>query len=307
MLPRIARMNPGLSSRSRSSLLMCGLALFALPTWFASAQPQDVAVAKKTSSSAIQRPSPATVVKSAFAAPVVEFLPPLSDAEQAIVRELDLPTSFDFTNESLAGMRATLMERHKFNIIFDYPSLEAEAQDPESIDSTTSTYLTLRVSNVPLRSALKLLFLKNGLVFFVEDDVLKITSETGWAPGWPLTRTYPVRDLVGDEEVNYQVLIEAIQAGVEPHTWKSIRRPEATGEVGKLTDAAKPGAAPVSGKDTSPPVMSPFGSSESDRWATISMVPASASLVIRQTWHGHEDVLKLLRALRKAKAESPEK
>jgi hypothetical protein len=273
MLPRIARLKPGLSPRGRSSLLICGLALFALPTWFATAQSQDVTAAGKSSSAVVPRATPTAVASSPFAAPLTEFLPPLSDAEQAIVRELDLPTSFDFQDESLEGVRTALMERHKFNIIYDpQASLDAESEGKESI--AESTDLTLRVNNIPLRSALRLLFAKKGLAFYVEDDVLKITEDTGHEPGGS-TRTYPVRDLVGVDESDYQRLMEAIKEGVAPWSWKG------TSHSWSIETGAD--------------------------WSTISKVPATGCLVIRTTWRGHDEVLALLRTLRKANLASPKK
>lgn len=38
--------------------------------------------------------------------------------------------------------------------------------------------------------------------------------------------------------------------------------------------------------------------------SSISMLPASGSLVIRATWHTHDEVLKLLRSIRKANQEN---
>lgn len=253
MLPKIAMLNSGPSHCGRLSLVLCSLILFALPTWFVAAQSPG-----------------ADVVRTALSPPLVEFLPPLSQAEQAIERELDSLTSFDFTDETLDGVREVLARRHKIDIIYDHPSLEFESESSES------AVLTLKVNNIPLRSALKLLLQQPGLAFFVEDDVLKIVPDTGYGNGGG-TRTYPVRDLVGEDAVNYQLLMKAIQEGADPLSWKGATIPE-----GSYYDK---------------------GSS----FATISILPASGSLVIRQTWDGHAEVLKLLRSLRQAKADSLKK
>lgn len=254
MLPQVARLNPSVSLRGKSTLLICCVALCVLPTWFVAAQSPD-----------------ANMARNGLAAPAVEFLPELSQAEQAIERELDSPTSFDFTDETLDGVCEVLRTRHKLNVLVDdHPSLESESESSET------THLTLKVDNIPLRSALKLLRQKRGWAFYVEDDVLKITPDTGYGNGGG-TRTYPVRDLVGDDAGNYELLIKAIQEGADPLSWKGATIPE-----GSYYDK---------------------GSS----FATISMLPASGSLVIRQTWDGHAEVLRLLRSLRQAGNSSPRK
>jgi hypothetical protein len=280
MLPQIARLNSPLSRRSRWSLVLGAIALLALPTWCVNAQSPD----EKPESKALPAPRPAAAAaveptlspvaaKPAAGAgqsrpPVVEFLPQYSAQEQQIELELEKNTSLDFTDESLDGVRDTIMERHGFNIIIEKRLLEEDSV------ATDATDINLKVSEIPLRSALKLLLQPKGLTFVVEDSVLKITTGPAHFSQY-LTRTYPVRDLIGDDTADFKLLMEAIKLGVTPGAWVD----------GISTGQEKP-------------------AKRSDSVATISMVPASGSLVIRQNWEGHEEVLKLLRALRQAKVES---
>lgn len=312
MLPKLATQKSDLPRRGRWSLVACSLALFALPTWFAAAQSQDAKLApgdagaikkdqadqKPATPSAVTEPllsrtprgSPtlgetAAAVGQSGPFPI-EFFPERSLKEQHIVRELDMPTTFDFTDESLDGVRETVMERHGFDILIEKTTLEEESV------ATDATDLTLKVSEVPLRSALRLLLSRKHLAYVIEDDVLKITTQTAYQTE-RLTRTYPVRDLAGDEAGDFLSLMEAIKQGVTPGAWK-----ETTYMGGASPAYSAPAAAPPAG-GTAKTANAPT--------CTISMVPASGSLVIHQTWQGHDEVLKLLRALRKAKSVSPSK
>jgi hypothetical protein len=270
MLPKIARLQPGSPSRGRWCLIVLSLALFALPTWFVDAQTPEA----KTLPAQSQARSPQVDP------PAVEFFPELSIKEQAIARKLDTPITFDFTDETLNGIQETIMDRHGFDIMFDKTNLEGESIATDAAD------VTVKVNEIPLRSALRLLLRTKKLAWVIEDDVLKITTETAYQ-GDRLTRTYPVRDLTGDEVSDFQSLMEAIRQGVTPGSWNETPHP---GSVPSLSAPAAPsttkGKMPVS---------------------TISMVPATGSLVIHQSWQGHDEVLKLLRALRKAKKLSPGK
>lgn len=314
MLPKIARMTSGSARVGRWGLILSSLALFAFPTWFVAAQTQDgkpkptAAAAGKTTPTEVkstakgaasdataaseQHATTPTVASDASgttqsASTPVEFFPELSQKEQYIVGELDKPTTFDFTDESLDGVRESIMERHGFDILIEKSELE------EASVTTDATDLTLRVNEVPLRSALRLLLGRKNLAYIIEDDVLKITTEMAYATD-RLTRTYPVRDLItdlpGDDVPDFLSLMEAIRQGVTPGSWKE------SAYVSPGAQYPAPATVPSGGRG--------LGGGQVAT-ATISMVPASGSLVIHQSWQGHDEVLKLLRALRKAKNLSP--
>ncbi len=317
MLPQIACAKSSSSRRGRWSLILGSLVLFALPTWFVAAQsqdakpkPSDVTAAKKGPPE-VKSATPAGVTEpllsrtphgsptltavaaasSQTGSPQVEFFPELSKKEQGILQQLDMPTTFDFTDESLDGVRETIIQRHRFDILIDKVELEEESI---ALDATD---ITLKVNEIPLRSALNLLLGGKNLAYVIEDDVMKIITKTAYATD-RLTRTYPVRDLMpdlpADDLPNFQSLMEAIKQGVTPGDWKDApdSRPATTYPapvayvVPGETANAKPPPAPA---------------------CTITMVPASGSLVIHQTWQGHDEVLKLLRSLRLAKNLSPRK
>lgn len=111
-----------------------------------------------------------------------------SKKEEKIVRELDKPTTFDFTDESLDGVVDTIKERHGFDIVIDKTKL-----DEESI-ATDATDITLKVNEISLKNALKLLLESKNLTYVVENEVMKITTKGGEVRR-PL-RVYNVGDLV---------------------------------------------------------------------------------------------------------------
>ncbi len=112
-----------------------------------------------------------------------------SKKEEKIVSELDKPTTFDFVDESLDGVRDTIMERHGFDIVIDKAKLE------EDSIATDATDINLKVSEISLKNALKLLLDGKNLTYFVENEVMKITTKTEGIGKRPI-RVYNVGDLV---------------------------------------------------------------------------------------------------------------
>src|SRR4029079_4260638 len=98
-------------------------------------------------------------------------------------------TTFDFTDESLDGVKDTIMERHGFDIVIDKAKLEEESI------ATDATDITLKVSEISLKNALKLLLDSKNLTYLVENEVMKITTKTDGITKRPL-RVYNVGDLV---------------------------------------------------------------------------------------------------------------
>ncbi|MES2792401.1 MAG: hypothetical protein V4719_22480, partial [Planctomycetota bacterium] len=110
-----------------------------------------------------------------------------SKKEEKIVRELDKPTTFDFVDESLDGVRDTIMERHGFDIVVDKAKLE------EDSIATDATDINLKVSDISLKNALKLLLDQKNLTYIIENEVMKITTKTEGIGKRPL-RVYNVGD-----------------------------------------------------------------------------------------------------------------
>jgi len=103
-----------------------------------------------------------------------------------IESKLNDPVSLNMENRPLAEAVSFLANYTGINIVLDPKALS-------DIDLTTSSPVSLQVSGVKLKSALKLLLRPLGLNYKVEDEVLMITS-----PQASLTSTYAHTYYVGD-------------------------------------------------------------------------------------------------------------
>ncbi len=150
-----------------------------------------------------------------------EFLPQPSPPEQRILTELEQPTTCDFNETPLSDVLDYLRSRHNMQIVADIKALQDAGMGPDSP-------VTCRVSGVKLGSALRLLLASLELKFFVDDDVLQVTTRDV-ADGNLKTLTYPVGDLVAKGD--YDSLIEAITSTVSPQTWDEVGGPGVISEV----------------------------------------------------------------------------
>lgn len=198
-----------------------------------------------------QSPEPQTTVTPPTAAAAVpEFLPARSETEQRIVAELAKPTSFDFVETPLKDVVEYLKSKHQIEIVIDEKALKENGIGLDVL-------VTRSLHSVSLASALSLILRNLDLVYFVDDDVLQLTTQDR-ADSVLVTRTYPVGDVLHGQD--YNNLIDAIVTTVRPPSWDEVGGP-----------------------------------------GSIAEVPASSSLVVSQTHHVHDELMKLLRALRDAK------
>ena len=143
-------------------------------------------------------------------AAVVEVAPLLTESERKIEAELIRPTSIDFQGTPLQGALDYLKDLHQIEI-----QLDKKALDDAGIDHETQ--LTRSLKGISLRSALRLVLGEHGLAAIISDEVLLITT-TDAASNSLMTRTYPVGDLVEDND--YSNLIQVFTETVKPLTWE---------------------------------------------------------------------------------------
>jgi len=166
-------------------------------------------------------PQPAATAPTSAATAVPEFLPALSENERKVVAELDKPTSFDFVETPLKDVIDYFKAKHQIEIVLDEKALE-EGGIGVDVPVTRSLH------SVSLRSALSLILRNLEMTFFVDDDVLQLTTQPA-AVGILVTRTYPVADLLPDGQFND--LIEPITCTVLPHSWDEVGGNGAISEV----------------------------------------------------------------------------
>ncbi|OYW21482.1 MAG: hypothetical protein B7Z55_05750, partial [Planctomycetales bacterium 12-60-4] len=116
-----------------------------------------------------------------------EYLPLPSALEQKCLTALDAKIDFEFDHAPLRDVVEFCRDAMQIPIWIDETSLQ-----DEGIDS--SIPITISLSGVSFRSALKYLLEPSGLTHLVESEVLKITT-VAVAEESQTTRVYPVGDL----------------------------------------------------------------------------------------------------------------
>jgi RNA polymerase sigma factor (sigma-70 family) len=139
-----------------------------------------------------------------------------SDAERKIVAALQKPLRepMDFVEQPLRDVAAILSETYDIPILFDIPALDAVAASPD-------VEVTFTISNVPLRSALRLLLRQSGaeaLTYIIRDDVLMITTQEE-SETWLETHIYDVTDAMSVFDVNVEEMIKVIPETVSRESW----------------------------------------------------------------------------------------
>lgn len=147
--------------------------------------------------------------------PTVIYDRPSAHVSQA----LDRIVTIDFRATSLADVMAFVRDLAEIPVLLDRRGLDMEGIDPEEP-------ITLRLTDVPLRVALNYTLAPLDLTWVIRDDVLFVTDAQQTAAK-PVTRLYPIFDLVADIESRDELAdwvikqhIEAIQQTVQPDSWK---------------------------------------------------------------------------------------
>ena len=149
--------------------------------------------------------------------PVARPKVPPRRPEGPIHRALRRPVSVDFHQTPLDDVAASLQEMCGIPVLLDLAALGDVGLKPD-------IPVSLRVSDITLRSALQLMLRPVDLTCEVRNDVLMITTPEE-AEESVQTRVYPVGDLIGirldDGYIDYDFdsLIELITCCVRPESW----------------------------------------------------------------------------------------
>lgn len=137
-----------------------------------------------------------------------------SNAEQRIVTHLQmsLREPLDFVEQPLRDVAAILSETYDIPILFDSRAFDAVAASPD-------TEVTIQISDVPLRSALRLILSQTDqLAYIVRDDVLLITTQEV-SETWLETHIYDVSDAMSAFDVGVEEMIKVIPETVNRESW----------------------------------------------------------------------------------------
>ncbi len=149
--------------------------------------------------------TPAEVTPVAKPTAPPEFLPRLSPIEEKILAALSDTTEVAFADAPLEEGLKYLEDLHSVEIWLDKETLINESITPD-------TQVNLTLSDVSLRSALRLLLEPLGLTYIIESEVLKVTTQAT-ADKAIITRTYPVSDLFSTRE-EAEELVESLVCGL---------------------------------------------------------------------------------------------
>jgi Flp pilus assembly secretin CpaC len=198
----------------------------------------------------------------------------ISTEERNIERKLTAPISLSCTNQPLREVIEYIRGDQGINIFIDEPAL---ADKGIQLDAP----VTIKLDNISLKSALKLLLDLSHLTYVVADDVLKITTEDQ-ARGKLKQVVHPVGDLV--------IAVENFgQVGAIP---------DATTQLGMVNvNQALSGTAPMTAMTGMPggvtvPAMPPGGSMANGQPSNFASDPSGGGMqVTKQRMHTHEDML----------------
>jgi len=228
-----------------------------------------------------------------------------SPAEKRIVKELQAPTEVDFDDIPLKDALSYIISVHHIQVLDDFKQLSDEG-------ISTDTSVTLHLSGVSLKSALRLLLEPLQLDYIIQNDVLMITT-LAKANETLATRVYSIGRLTN---ISPEELAEVITATVAPGEWnvnkpakpaaaenpQGAQREFGSDRIGITTDGARTPMVRLI------PVQFGMGGMGGGGVAHINPAvdPAKGSirvlkntLVIRQTQRIHEEVVELLDQLMK--------
>ncbi len=147
-----------------------------------------------------------------------------SKAEEKIEQVLDeqLKSPLQYEDQPLNEVINALQEEYDIPIVFDQQALEEVAISPD-------TEVSLNLRQIPLRSALNLIFRQPGLedlTYLITENVLLITTQEK-ANQRLSVEVYRVDDLLGDysqkrggsRENPYSSLLQVITNSIEHHSW----------------------------------------------------------------------------------------
>jgi hypothetical protein len=132
-------------------------------------------------------------------------------AEQEIVRHLNLPVTLQYCDVPLTQVLEDLRHAYGLRIVVDERALADKG-------TSAARQVTLKMDQVCLKTALKLILKNLDLAYVIEDGVIHITTPEA-ARGRAVLSTYAVADLVVCEKGGEQFLIRVITNTVSPADW----------------------------------------------------------------------------------------
>ncbi len=131
-------------------------------------------------------------------------------AEARILKTLAKPTTVEFVDLPLEDCLTFLKDYHQIPV---WLNKGAMTEDGIALDQP----ITLKLAGVSFESVLHLILEPLDMDWVIQDEVLKITTQS-WAAGHPETRTYDVHNLLAAGHTPEE-LIASITKCIEPGSW----------------------------------------------------------------------------------------
>ncbi|MGZ0174743.1 MAG: hypothetical protein ACKVHE_35035 [Planctomycetales bacterium] len=157
---------------------------------------------------------------------VEPLFPHISEAEAAIYRKLNEKTSVAFDDLPLSDAIHSVSKSSGLPIILDVVAIEEAGL---VVDEPVS----LKVSNIPVRTILKLLLKDLELTYVVEDDVIKVTCLVVASIALT-TGIFPVADLMTEKDKSWRQLANLIQ-GETDGLWERFDGSGGTVSISRAT------------------------------------------------------------------------
>ncbi len=341
MLSSLKESNSGVTSRAMLMLACLAIGALAVPTlkWAAEGPLGRLgnsagagSLALLTDDNSGEKSAGASQPAKGEPEPADEYFPRPTEAERQILDVLEKPVDVDFQELALDSCIAKLQEQAQIDFWLDRGKLTEEGV---ALDQP----ITLKIKGRRLESILNLVLRPLQLEYLIDDDVLKITTAAS-AGDTLFTRTYPVGDILlygvlgawggmgGDRGGGMGGGMVGIGGGMGVIANPKEGAP-ANGSDQAANNAGGPGPAnngdgtglanngvggmgparlPVrKGADFTSLMNTLSTTVAPDSWEELSgpgsMMPArvSNSLVVRQSWAIHRNVLQLIRDLRATK------
>ncbi len=156
-----------------------------------------------------------------------EFLPQFSPAERRLEQLIDKVVPINFTDSPLTEVVTFFANELSVNVVLDTAALS-------DAGIASDTPVTRQITDITVRSALKLLLEPLSLTAIIDSEVLRVTTREK-AIEILITRTYPVSDLCRTPD-DWQSLIRALEEQTSG-PWKDI-----DGDGGTITEVEQTGS-----------------------------------------------------------------
>ena len=152
-----------------------------------------------------------------------------NERENRIFAALNSDAEFDYFETNMGEVKSHLMAQFPIPIVLDNSAAEHNLDE--------AALITLQLSNVSLRSGLRIMLHPFQCTYLVKDEALYLVADPV-ATATPVMRFYDCRNLVqnmdDEDDKNFEQIIHAVTTIIDPESWESNGGSGAIAEVGGI-------------------------------------------------------------------------